>query len=791
MANDYTDEEKARLVNEWHENLEKGLPITKRQSEAMEEASDSTSEAKKRIEEMNAAYKKMGKGVKDWTKSMYDGQQGMSAMNGSVDAAAGALELIIALIPGFGLLKVALTATVGAVAAYAKAANEQADALFKTYQDLSKNGMATAGGMTEIYKNMQQFGYGIKELGQMTELLKENSEALANFGGTAAQGTQIFANAANEIQHSDIGKTFQMMGKTPDEINRGIALFIKSQQGIGIKSSEIQKDLTARSAEYIRQLDIMSKLTGQSAEQLQAKLDTANAESAFNQVQYELQQKADAGDKKAEKQIAENQKLAEMYAGTEFGKELFQGVGGDVSAMTKTMMTAPEVVALIQKGDYTAAQIQNALARGSKQFRDSYGNLLKMNAGGFGLPVKELSASVTRFGDETAEQQEEMARAQQKLQEKGLDPMTKKMVELRIEQQKTRDSLQNFVNKGLGTATTALKAFADVANSIAGVVPGTDSEAANQKNQIGGTTPSATEPTPSGGKATPSGGKATLGPNNSININSEIRSGGDRNWRSNNPGNITYGDFAISMGAIGSDGRFAIFPSEEMGRRAADTLLKGNAYSKLSAADAIKKWAPPNENDSGAYIKNVAKMANLDMTKRYADMSTAEQGRFLDAMKTVEGGHAGTVTPSAPTGTTKQTKFTGPITEPLTPSAPTGTTKQTKFTGPITEPLSGAIGLDAMLSGPLSGYKPNLTMHGTEQLKITPKNNDTQFANSGTDAVNTIMSQQLEKIDRLVQIVGDQSGTDIMSRQIDKLDELVRAMQNQVNVSTKILQAAR
>ena len=769
MANDYTDEEKARLVNEWHENLEKGLPITKRQSEAMEEASDSTKEAKKRIEEMNAAYKKMGKGVKDWTKSMYDGQQGMSAMNGSVDAAAGALELIIALIPGFGLLKVALTATVGAVAAYAKAANEQADALFKTYQDLSKNGMATAGGMTEIYKNMQQFGYGIKELGQMTELLKENSEALANFGGTAAQGTQIFANAANEIQHSDIGKTFQMMGITPDEINRGIALFIKSQQGIGIKSSEIQKDLTARSAEYIRQLDIMSKLTGQSAEQLQAKLDTANAESAFNQVQYELQQKADAGDKKAEKQIAENQKLAEMYAGTEFGKELFQGVGGDVSAMTKTMMTAPEVVALIQKGDYTAAQIQNALARGSKQFRDSYGNLLKMNAGGFGLPVKELSASVTRFGDETAEQQEEMARAQQKLQEKGLDPMTKKMVELRIEQQKTRDSLQNFVNKGIGPATTALKAFADVANSIAGVVPGTDSEAANQKNQIGGTTPSATEPTPSGGKATPSGGKATLGPNNSININGEIRSSGDRNWRSNNPGNITYGDFAISMGAIGSDGRFAIVPSEEMGRRAADTLLKGNAYSKLSAADAIKKWAPPNENDSGAYIKNVAKMANLDMTKRYADMSTAEQGRFLDAMKTVEGGHAGTVTPSAPTGTTKQTKFTGPI----------------------TEPLSGATGLDAMLSGPLSGYKPNLTMHGTEQLKITPKNNDTQFANSGTDAVNTIMSQQLEKIDRLVQIVGDQSGTDIMSRQIDKLDELVRAMQNQVNVSTKILQAAR
>jgi hypothetical protein len=37
---------------------------------------------------------------------------------------------------------------------------------------------------------------------------------------------------------------------------------------------------------------------------------------------------------------------------------------------------------------------------------------------------------------------------------------------------------------------------------------------------------------------------------------------------------------------------------------------------------------------------------------------------------------------------------------------------------------------------------------------------------------------------------GSSDQTNLMSAQLDKLDELVRVMQNQVSVSTKILQAA-
>ena len=771
MALTNDDENNRRLVEQFYANLADNVPITKRQAEVMEQAANS---GQKRVDKEEVLIKtlgSLGKGAKDYTKAMYDGQQGLGAMNSGVDSVVMALEVVLTLIPGFRILKFVLMATVGAAAAYVKAANEQADALFKTYQDLSKTGMATAGGMTDVYNNMQRFNYGIKELGDMTALLKENSVALANFGGTAATGTKAFADAANSIQHSDIGKTFQMMGKTPDEINRGIAMFIKNQQSIGVRSTDINKNLAGESARYVMQLDLLSKLTGQSAEQLQEKLDQASAEEAFNQTQYELKKKADAGDFAAKKQYEENLKIAGTLTGTTL-KEFQQGVGGDISAMGKTMMTAQGAVALIQKGSYTAAEYFGALGKGAQESRDQYGNLMKLNATkDFLLPMTEIAHLSSRYADQSAQNQEEMAKAEQLLQTKGLDPTTKEMVKLRLEQQKTRDSMQNLVNKGVGPLTEAFGFLTDVINRIVGIVPGTGSEV-----KKGGT-----ETSESSGPTATTSSTSVVNGQHSVTIGNEQRTGGDRNWRSNNPGNIEYGEFAKSMGAIGSDGRFAIFPTLEMGRKAADVLLKGKHYADLSAADALKKWAPGVEkgNDPEAYASMISKQTGIDMRKKYKDMSREEQAKFLDAMNKVEGGRAGTI---------QKTNGTQSRTE--TASNDTSTTSSS---GGGWQPdwISGANGWDGMLTGPASGYKPNVIMHGTEDLTITPKS---EMANNGATPgmdATMMLQQQTSKLDELIRILGDQQQNDLVFQQLDQLENLNRTMQNQISVSTKILQASR
>lgn len=127
----------------------------------------------------------------------------------------------------------------------------------------------------------------------------------------------------------------------------------------------------------------------------------------------------------------------------------------------------------------------------------------------------------------------------------------------------------------------------------------------------------------------------------------ETRSGGHRNWRNNNPGNIEYGPFAKSHGAIGSDGRFAVFRTINDGFAAADALLKSSAYANRSIAQSVERWAPRNENDTDAYI-NAYRSAGFDVNKRYSDLSLSEQRRFLQTKMRIEGGAQGKVTrPSA------------------------------------------------------------------------------------------------------------------------------------------------
>jgi hypothetical protein len=119
---------------------------------------------------------------------------------------------------------------------------------------------------------------------------------------------------------------------------------------------------------------------------------------------------------------------------------------------------------------------------------------------------------------------------------------------------------------------------------------------------------------------------------------------GARNWRNNNPGNIEFGDFARRQGAIGTDGRFAIFPTYEVGKRAKEALLfEGRNYSGLTIAQAITRYAPPSENDTAMYIRVAAGAAGVAPTTPMKDLNSGQRQALLAAMERVEGFRVGNV----------------------------------------------------------------------------------------------------------------------------------------------------
>jgi hypothetical protein len=120
-----------------------------------------------------------------------------------------------------------------------------------------------------------------------------------------------------------------------------------------------------------------------------------------------------------------------------------------------------------------------------------------------------------------------------------------------------------------------------------------------------------------------------------------INIGGDRNWRNNNPGNLEDGDFARRHGAVGSDGRFAIFPDYKTGKEALISLLMTEAYMALRVTEAIERFAPSIENDVVAYTKFIGNEFKVGPDTSLSNLSAEELEVLAAAIERFEGGHKG------------------------------------------------------------------------------------------------------------------------------------------------------
>jgi hypothetical protein len=113
-----------------------------------------------------------------------------------------------------------------------------------------------------------------------------------------------------------------------------------------------------------------------------------------------------------------------------------------------------------------------------------------------------------------------------------------------------------------------------------------------------------------------------------------------RGIRNNNPGNIEAGKFAATIpGFQGSDGRFARYEMPEQGIQAADKLLLSYANRGLNTvAGIVNRWAPPSENDTGAYANSVAREIGVDPNQPL-DMSNPQiRSAIIKAKIRVENG---------------------------------------------------------------------------------------------------------------------------------------------------------
>ncbi|HCI6723326.1 TPA: structural protein [Klebsiella variicola subsp. variicola] len=115
-----------------------------------------------------------------------------------------------------------------------------------------------------------------------------------------------------------------------------------------------------------------------------------------------------------------------------------------------------------------------------------------------------------------------------------------------------------------------------------------------------------------------------------------------RGIRNNNPGNIRWGDDwqGLVSESQRTDKSFCQFKTPEYGIRAMIIILRNyqRKYGLSTVSGIIKRWAPPNENNTLAYINSVAKATGVSPDQRIDTKDSRFMMKLLQAIIQHENG---------------------------------------------------------------------------------------------------------------------------------------------------------
>jgi hypothetical protein len=432
--------------------------LTEEQIKKVREALEGTTKSFQKAQEEFG--KTLGRSAVQLTSSLYKGEKGVGQFGDAIESAATALQTLILAIPGLGIAAKVATVAMGLFAKGVNAAAKQGDALYKTYQDLGRAGATASDGITGVFRNMQNLGYGIEELDKMVALVTQNSETLAKFSMTAADGTNAFAQGMAQIQRDG---QLRVLGKTTDDINSAGASFIRQQVMLGRRQSDIQGDLGASTKAYLLELDRLQRLTGTSADNLQKQQEEMMSEDAFNVYMEMLGEQGEAGK-------AQIQKIKDVSAmlPAEYRKLVAQSIGGNVEAQQKLLFLAPNLIKDLQDPIKSTADTTKTLNQDLRNFKGVMGKnfLIDPTMREFAGRVVDINETIAATTDIDA--RNKAAAEGTKIQDKA----TQSLTEAQIANMNSRDAMQAFIQRGVAPATTALAGLAKVASGLSGAAAG-------------------------------------------------------------------------------------------------------------------------------------------------------------------------------------------------------------------------------------------------------------------------------------------------------------------------------
>ena len=410
--------------------------------------------------------------------AMYNGQKGASAFNDTIDQSANALKAFgaaLMLLGGpIGLVAGGLMMLVGSGAKLVKTINQQSDAVYKGFQDLSRSGGAASDGMTGLFADVQKLGLGFQDLGTLTALVGESSKELALFGGSVSQGRKQFANMGQAM--APFRESLMNAGMTQEEINAASMGYLRLQTRIGQTQNKTADELANGARKYLIEQDALTKLTGMTRKEQEDAREEIRSQERFAAVLMEMRAKGDEKSLKAAQELEDSYLILKSQS-----KEAAQGFADVSTGMLTTEAAQKSYLATqgesmrtaerIKAGELTAAQGAQQVAAAHGRNVDAMGaSLGKM--GVYNQTYGDLAADLRLKGMSEGDIEEKLKKIKQDQIDQGVtgkkaaDGAQQAQTDMRISQQKSMLALQAMINQGVEPVTSAMAGLSKIVEHV-------------------------------------------------------------------------------------------------------------------------------------------------------------------------------------------------------------------------------------------------------------------------------------------------------------------------------------
>jgi hypothetical protein len=669
--------------------------------DATDGAADGTrklTEAEKKLKkQVDLSMQALG-GVAKFGAAVGKGETDLKAFNGIIDTATGLVGGMAKAIPVFGE---AIAGVAKGLGEASKMAVDALDNTAKSFVEIGKVGGLTAKGMSGVREQFIRSGLSLQSFQKQ---VVENSQTLAKFRGLTGEGANEFASiVGNLTQGTD--DSLRRMGFNAEEMAQSTGAFLTQQTRLGRSQQMTQQQLTSGTIQYAKELDELTKVTGLSRDAIQKQQDAALSESRFR-ANYETLM-SQGREKEAKALMAFQSQMQAI--GPELGqgaRDLASGAANTDAArklLASTGGAAQDIVAQITSGNidqYEAAKRLQAASR-------AQGDAARENA----RYVDKANSAFIDFSQQADLNNAQMVEGRglvkkvQNEQTKGGDQLTDSTVSA----QKNLEKMSQELNKlGFTLLPHAAKVVEKFASVMTAAIKGVNKTLGISDGDSAPVTPSS-----SGG-----GGD--------ISVADTISSGGSAQ--------LTPEEQKAYAAKHGTS-KLKLKSAEAVAGGESSSALVELAYNIQDALGGDLKYFS-GLNDTGR-DKNSKHTAG-----RAIDIVLNDPEKYASALATIKGMKGVSFAQFEQAG---QVNANG--------SVATG--------DHIHAEVSAANGFNGVISGPASGYRPNLTMHGTESISIQPN------PNTGSTSPN--------------------SDSGIMAQQLAKLEELVSVMKTQVSISSKLL----